>query len=952
MGVSGEKEAMTTFAGEDDSNGAYGLGYVNDGNSYRSGNIRYTLASRTTATMGLAWGFWINAPSGILHTWSEHDACAMYVYGGADDVYVKVGDLRTGNSIRLYIHNSSSYSTGYVTLSADTWYWVACQWRPGQASGGWRCSVYDANGSQVGSEIVHQSATSNSSAEYLVLGSFIGASASSQSGTIWYDDLVMNWTNVAGSHPLGIPWPTQDQHTVTATAGTGGTISPSSALVSSGSTTTFTVTPNTGYSINTVSGCGGTLGGSTYTTGPIAGACMVTASFTQNQYTVTATAGPGGTISQSNALVSHGFTTTFTVTPNAGYAPSVGGTCGGTLVGNIYTTNAIIGPCTVNATFTQGQYTVTATAGTGGTISPSSALVSHGFTTTFTVTPNAGYAPSVGGTCGGTLVGNIYTTNAIIGPCMVNATFTQGQYTVTATAGTGGTISPANALVSSGSTTTFTVIPNTGYSINTVSGCGGTLSGSTYTTGPITGACTVTASFTQNQYTVSTSSGTGGTITPASRLVSHGSTTAFAIIPTTGYSINTVSGCGGTLSGSTYTTGPITGACTVTASFTQNQYSVSTSSGTGGTITPASRLVSHGSTTAFTIIPTTGYSINTVSGCGGTLSGSTYTTGPITGACTVTASFTQNQYSVSTSSGTGGTITPASRLVSHGSTTAFAIIPTTGYSINTVSGCGGTLSGSTYTTGPITGACTVTASFTLGNRAPTTPTLNAPNSSSETLTVTPTISVNASTDPDGDPVTYRYEVYGDSGLSALVAAATTPNTSWTVPALLDNTMYYWRVLASDGTLNSPWMPTANFLVNTTNDPPTGPALNSPANNAHVASLTPVLSVTNATDADLFDTLAYDIEVATDGGFLNVVAGITGTAQGSNGITSWTVAPALAEDTPYYWRAQAKDNHGAVSGWVSASFFVNMTNSAPTPPTLNGPVNAGKRGYLYACAGRQ
>ncbi|WP_156033363.1 BACON domain-containing protein [Candidatus Magnetobacterium casense] len=37
--------------------------------------------------------------------------------------------------------------------------------------------------------------------------------------------------------------------------------------------------------------------------------------------------------------------------------------------------------------------------------------------------------------------------------------------------------------------------PNTGYSIGSVTGCGGSLSGNTYTTGAITANCTVTATF-------------------------------------------------------------------------------------------------------------------------------------------------------------------------------------------------------------------------------------------------------------------------------------------------------------------------------------------------------------------------------------------------------------------------------------------------------------------------
>ncbi len=70
-------------------------------------------------------------------------------------------------------------------------------------------------------------------------------------------------------------------------------------------------------------------------------------------------------------------------------------------------------------------------------------------------------------------------------------------YTVTPSAGSGGSISPNTAqTVNSGSTASFTVTPSSGYSTSSVTGCGGTLSGSTYTTGAITGNCAVSATFT------------------------------------------------------------------------------------------------------------------------------------------------------------------------------------------------------------------------------------------------------------------------------------------------------------------------------------------------------------------------------------------------------------------------------------------------------------------------
>jgi hypothetical protein len=79
-----------------------------------------------------------------------------------------------------------------------------------------------------------------------------------------------------------------------------------------------------------------------------------------------------------------------------------------------------------------------------------------------------------------------------------NSNCTATAYTVSATAGTHGGITPSNAVVLQGGSVSLTVRPDAGYAIESVSGCGGSLSGNIYTTGAITAACTVTASFIAN----------------------------------------------------------------------------------------------------------------------------------------------------------------------------------------------------------------------------------------------------------------------------------------------------------------------------------------------------------------------------------------------------------------------------------------------------------------------
>ncbi len=59
----------------------------------------------------------------------------------------------------------------------------------------------------------------------------------------------------------------------------------------------------------------------------------------------------GGILPSTTQIIKIGLTSQFTLTPASGYAVSEGGTCGGILDGNLYTTSIIAVDCTVEATF-------------------------------------------------------------------------------------------------------------------------------------------------------------------------------------------------------------------------------------------------------------------------------------------------------------------------------------------------------------------------------------------------------------------------------------------------------------------------------------------------------------------------------------------------------------------------------------------------------------------------
>jgi outer membrane protein assembly factor BamB len=187
----------------------------------------------------------------------------------------------------------------------------------------------------------------------------------------------------------------------------------------------------------------------------------------------------------------------FIFRPEPGYRLAGASGCGGSLDGSVFVTGPVHSDCTVTAAFELVTHTVTPTSSAGGSIAPDAPqTVTEGESVAFTLTPDPGHALASVTGCGGTLDGDTYTTAPVTADCTVSATFEAAVFTVTPMAGPGGSIDPDTPQdVTGGSTTSFTLHPDTGDIIASVTGCGGSLAGDIYTTGPIEADCTVSASF-------------------------------------------------------------------------------------------------------------------------------------------------------------------------------------------------------------------------------------------------------------------------------------------------------------------------------------------------------------------------------------------------------------------------------------------------------------------------
>lgn len=141
------------------------------------------------------------------------------------------------------------------------------------------------------------------------------------------------------------------------------------------------------------------------------------------------------------------------------------------------------------------SYRVTAVSVEGGHLVINDSDVFKGHSTWARVIPDAHYKVlSVKG-CSGKLEPDFYVTGSILADCAITAVFTPETFKVSVATVPGGNATPALQEIPYNSFAKVSISPDEGYSIKSVSGCGGTLTGKTYTTEAITSACIIVPAF-------------------------------------------------------------------------------------------------------------------------------------------------------------------------------------------------------------------------------------------------------------------------------------------------------------------------------------------------------------------------------------------------------------------------------------------------------------------------
>ncbi len=173
-------------------------------------------------------------------------------------------------------------------------------------------------------------------------------------------------------------------------------------------------------------------------------------------------------------------------------------------------------------------------------------------------------------------------------------------YTITATAGANGSISPSDDVeVTENADQTFTITPDAGYEVDavTVDGSPATLSDSQYTFTTVTSDHTINVTFAEIIHTITASTGANGSISPSGTVnVSDNANQGFAVTPDEGYEVDavTVDGSPATLTNDEYTFENVTTDHTINVTFTASPPAPEGDTGIPGCATTTSNNYSSG----------------------------------------------------------------------------------------------------------------------------------------------------------------------------------------------------------------------------------------------------------------------------------------------------------------------------------------------------------------------
>jgi len=395
----------------------------------------------------------------------------------------------------------------------------------------------------------------------------------------------------------------------------GGSVS-GSGQYNEGATVSLQATPATGYGFSNWSSGGSSLSTANPYEFNASADMAITANFTLQSYAFTIAAGAGGTVPTGlSQSYTYGSVVQISATPNPGYQFASWSGSGIADVNSKDTSVTVSGAQTTTANFTLINYDLTATAGIGGSVN--SVTNSYPFDTNVSLvaTPDPGYSFS-SWTQSGTGVADTASASTTVrmdSNQSVHATFSPLPYTLSFSAGSGGSITnaPAGTSHNFGSQVTLTAVPDSGYYFTGWTSPGITDLNATTTTLTISADQTIQASFAPipaGHFHLQLSSSPNNS---AARLLGawvylNGQTAQISATPIAGFTFQNWTG--GTVAdeNASSTSVTITQDLNLTANFLGVSHQLITRAGPGGSVS-GSGTFAYGTTAQISATPNTGY---------------------------------------------------------------------------------------------------------------------------------------------------------------------------------------------------------------------------------------------------------------------------------------------------------------------------------------------------------
>jgi len=194
--------------------------------------------------------------------------------------------------------------------------------------------------------------------------------------------------------------------------------------------------------------------------------------------------------------------------------------------------------------------------------------------------------------------------------------------------------------------------------------------------------------------------------------------------------------------------------------------------------------------------------------------------------------------------------------------------------------------------------------------------------------LTPTFSWMESSDLDlYDSLTYTLKLGDDVSNLAGINLGSSTNYSLEIE-LLDNTQYFWQVIATDVEGATFMTSLHSFMVNSENDNPEGFSLLNPQNNEILTNPNEILFWDVSTDLD-GDEINYILYLDQNVDPITVIDTIQ---------TNYYQNLQIEEDELYFWKVVSIDENGGSTATEIWSFSLNEINEPPSEFSLISPDN--------------